>query len=148
MAGSLKSTRHDEASVVARRAVAHCDARLASYRAALDSGADPPTVAKWIADVTRERESAVQAMTDARSADRAPVVSRAEIAAVVTRMGKAVATLARADHADKQALYEELGLRLTYYPEDRTVIVEAGPGRHVHNGVSEGGLEPPRPCGH
>src|SRR5260370_25063146 len=46
MAGSLKSNRHDEATVTARRAIARCDARLASYRAALDPGADPATIAK------------------------------------------------------------------------------------------------------
>ena len=79
-------------------------------------------------------------MTEARGADQPPVVSRGEIAALVTKMGTAVATLARADHAAKQALYEQVGLRLTYYPQDRTVIVEAGPGRHVRDGVSEGGL--------
>jgi site-specific DNA recombinase len=82
-------------------------------------------------------------MTEARSADRPPLASRTDIAALVAKMGEAVATLAHADHTDKQALYEQVGLRLTYYPEDRTVVVEAGPGRHVRNGVSEGGFEPP-----
>lgn len=40
--------------------VAQCDAKLASYRAALEAGADPAVVARWIAETQTERHRAEQ----------------------------------------------------------------------------------------
>ena len=38
--------------------LARCDRRLGQYRHALDEGADPAVVTKWIDDVQTERASA------------------------------------------------------------------------------------------
>ena len=38
-----------------RREDAECDRKLAQYRAALDAGADPATVARWITETEAER---------------------------------------------------------------------------------------------
>ncbi len=44
----------------------------------------------------------------------------------------------------KSQLYQELGLEIVYQPDRSQAVVTA---RAVQS-VSEGGLEPPRPCGH
>ena len=56
-----------------------------------------------------------------------------------------VAVLADADPEDKRAIYDELGVNLTYHPTDESTSAQDA----VYSGfVSEGGLEPPRPEGH
>jgi hypothetical protein len=52
-----------------------------------------------------------------------------------------VRMLSDADAEAKSALYAALGIRLTYDPHKRTVIVEAQPGPWAHN-VPEGRLHP------
>ena len=56
--------------------------------------------------------------------------------------------LARATPEQRAAIYDEtLGLRITYDPDEpSSLLVEVRPT--VLRCVSEGGLEPPRPCGH
>lgn len=63
----LATTDRDEAVAMAKRSVARCDAKLASYRATLDAGGDPETVAKWMADVAQEQQAAKDALALARS---------------------------------------------------------------------------------
>jgi hypothetical protein len=50
--------------------------------------------------------------------------SKEDVRALVAALGDIVATLQRADHADKAAIYRELGSALTFHPEG-TVRVEA-----------------------
>jgi hypothetical protein len=42
----------------ARQVIKECERRLARYQAALDSGADPAVVTRWINDAQRDREAA------------------------------------------------------------------------------------------
>jgi hypothetical protein len=43
-------------------------------------------------------------------------------------------------------IYAALGIKMTYKPAQRTVLVESRPAPRVGvKAVSEGGLEPPRP---
>lgn len=130
---------------MAKRAVARCDAKLASYRATLDAHGDPETVAKWMADVAQEQQAARDALALARSAATANAsarLRRADVERMVRQMGEATAILSEGEAADKLALYQRIGLRLTYQPTERTVLVEAAPTTRVRNVVSEGGLEP------
>jgi len=50
----------------------------------------------------------------------------------------------------KAELYAGLNLQLTYQPAEDLAIAEASLmcATERVGGVSEGGLEPPRPCGH
>ena len=76
-------------------------------------------------------------------------LTRADIAGSVATLGVVAQTLTSADPASKAKLYEQLGIRLTYEPKPRQVLVDATVDIACTNGVvSEGGLEPPRPCGH
>jgi len=108
----------------ARRTLADCDDRLAQYRAALDAGADAVTVASWMAEVTTERHRAEIALRAATPSE-APTV--ADLRALIEGLGDMVAVLASADPHKRAELYKALGLRLTWHPKEKKVLVEAQP---------------------
>jgi site-specific DNA recombinase len=96
------------------RKIADCDRRLAQYRAALDAGANPATVAAWIAETEAEKAGYQVATRPADGMRRR--MSEAEIRATVDRLADLVSVLADADPDDKSEIFRRLGLRLTYYP--------------------------------
>lgn len=101
-----------------------CDRKLAQYRAALDAGADPATVARWITETETERAK-YQAIKRAAAPQLAPArMSRDQIASVVAALSDALTVLSSADPADKAQIYAGLGLRLTYQPSERLVRTE------------------------
>jgi hypothetical protein len=121
----------------ARRKLLDCDKRLARYRAALEGGADPKEVAGWIAQVQRERLRAEQALALAQRDSLTPE----DVRAVLAELPDMREVLAEADPALKAKVYADLGIRLTYKPKERTVLVEATPTR-VPQCVSEGRSHP------
>ena len=62
--------------------LAECDRKLAQYRAALDAGANPVTVAAWIAETQAEKASCQ--LSTSRAAPR-PRMTEAEIKAIVDK---------------------------------------------------------------
>ena len=54
-------------------------------------------------------------------------MTREEITSSVTALGDLIQVLRDADPADKAEVYSQLGLTLTYHPEDKRVIAEARP---------------------
>ena len=118
----------DEAAIAraeaARRKIAHCDDRLTKYRNALEAGADAAIVGGWIAEVRAERE---QAEADIEGAKPAEPLTRAEVKAIVLAMKDMARVLRRADPKLKAEVYADLGLTLTYHPDQRKVAVEADP---------------------
>jgi hypothetical protein len=119
----------------ARRALAEADGRLAKYRAALDKGADPTVVAAWIAEVQGERLAAERTL----ATRAATVLTAADARELVLALGDIARVLEDADPALKAKVYADLGIQLTYRPNERIVLVEAACGR-VPKSVSEGGL--------
>ncbi len=111
--------------------IAECDRKLTQYRATLDAGADPATVARWITETETER-ARYKAARRARPLDLPPRLTRDEIAAIVGGLSDLLTVLRDADTADKTEIYTQLGLRLTYRPASRTVDTEipVGPGQH------------------
>jgi site-specific DNA recombinase len=95
------------------RKITECDWKLAQYRAALDAGATPVTVATWIAETEAERATYSLAMN--RPAAR-PRMSEAEIKAVADKLADVARVLRAADPDDKAEIFRQLGLRLTYHP--------------------------------
>ena len=113
----------DEGSAdAARRELAKCDARLARYREALEAGADPTVVARWIAEIQAERDAA-EGELRRRRPDTA--LTEADIRAMVESVSDLIGVLGAAEPARKAALYESLGLKLTYDQNERRVLVEA-----------------------
>jgi site-specific DNA recombinase len=112
--------------------VAECDAKLARYRAALEAGADPAVVAGWIAETQAERRLAEQHRreTPSKVTDPAHRLSTEEIIAIVEELGDVVNALRDAEPEHKLDVYRNLGLRLTYDPETRTVRADIDLATH------------------
>jgi hypothetical protein len=113
----------DEAAVLARTRLAECDTKLVRHRAALEAGADPNVVTGWIAEVEAERRRILAMLNRPRQAPGR--MSREEIADLVRRLGEVVDVLREADPADRAEVYQRLGLRLTYHPDQRKVRVQS-----------------------
>jgi hypothetical protein len=109
----------------ARQTLLDCDVRLARYRQALEAGTDPAVVARWISEVQAERRAAEEELRQRRPA---AVLTEDDIRMMVESFGDLVGVLEAAEPTKKAALYESLGLSLTYESNRRTVLVEADLG--------------------
>lgn len=58
-------------------------------------------------------------------------MSHIEITRLVRTLGDIVTVLNHADPADKAEVYRQLGLRLIYHPDTKTVRAEANPAHTV-----------------
>ena len=134
LSGSSMRAVDDQAA----RKVAECDRKLAQYRAALDAGADPATVAGWITET--EAEKASYALLTRRPAPRARM-SEAEVKAIVDRLADIAGVLHDANPHDKAEVFRQLGLKLTYHPGRKIVEARVEP---VEFGFSDG-VRGPRP---
>jgi site-specific DNA recombinase len=76
--------------------IAKCDRKLDQYRATLDAGADPTTVARWITETEAERARHQAAMRAVPQRARQSM-SRDEIASVVSALSDLLAVLRAAD---------------------------------------------------
>jgi site-specific DNA recombinase len=108
----------------ARLQISDCDQRLAKYRAALEAGVEPALVAQWTSEVNAQR---AQAVAQLQTAPAEQTLSRAEIVEIVDALRQIHAALQRADSASKAAVYQELGLRLTYQPDQNRLLASASP---------------------
>ena len=99
-----------------RAIIDDCDSRLARYQAALDAGADPQTVAEWTRQVKTERAAALalDASRIRRQASRR--LTEDDIRALIISLGNLRDVLCAAEPAMKAAIYEQLGLKVTYMP--------------------------------
>jgi hypothetical protein len=105
---------------------------LARYRAALEAGADPAVVAAWIAETRAELRLAEQHRreTPGQVTDAVHRLSTEEIVAIVEELGDIVNALRDAEPEHKLEVYRNLGLRLTYDPETRTVRADIDLAAH------------------
>jgi site-specific DNA recombinase len=96
--------------------IASCDARLARYQAALDAGADPKAIAEWTRQVRAERAAVLarDAIQD-RSEPGRPLTED-DIRALITGLGDLRDVIHDAEPSVKAAIYEQLGLKVTYLP--------------------------------
>ena len=113
----------------AHRRIADCDRRLDRYRAALEAGADALVVAGWMREVQGERLAAEHELGNAAPA-QAPLTAN-EVRALIGGIQDAVALLGQADPNLKADMYAELGVELTYQPDQNLVKVRAQPCRTV-----------------
>jgi hypothetical protein len=59
-------------------------------------------------------------------------MSRDQIADLVKELGGLVAVLPEADPGERSAIYQQLGLRLVYHPQEQAVRIQAQPGSTPH----------------
>lgn len=95
------------------RKIAECDRKLTQYRAALDAGASPATVAAWIAETEADK---ARYQLSTRPAAARPRMSEAEIKSMVDKLADIVRVLGKADPDDKSEIFRQLGLKLAYQP--------------------------------
>ncbi|WP_206185060.1 recombinase family protein, partial [Thermoactinospora rubra] len=95
-----------------------CDRKLTQYRAALDAGADPVEVTRWINETKQER---ARLEGDLRTTPRQQRLSQEEIIELLQRVGDLAQAVVAADPGDKAELYKQLGLKMTYYPQRQLV---------------------------
>jgi hypothetical protein len=134
----LAGADEPDAEVEARHAelrdrIRNCDRRVQNYRAALDEGGEIATIAKWIAEVERERRGYEAALGRDVPGGK---LTKTQVRALVEALRDIVAVLSDADVEDKAALYTELGVSLTHHPDGR-VQVETRP-RGVEGRVGGG----------
>jgi site-specific DNA recombinase len=98
-----------------RAKIAECDRKLAQYRAALDAGASPATVAGWITETQAEKaryEIGLRQVAKARER-----MTDREIRTIVDKLADIARVLGDADADDKSEIFRQLGLKLTYHQE-------------------------------
>jgi hypothetical protein len=120
LAGATQPDPETEARLAAfAEQIRDCDRRLGRYQAVLNEGADPQIVARWMAQVQRERRH-----LEAQLGRKVPggKLTASQVRALVEALRDIVAILAEADQEDKADLYSELGVSLTYHPEGRATV--------------------------
>ncbi|WP_229688234.1 recombinase family protein [Micromonospora yangpuensis] len=146
---AMTDAQHDDtdhqAIAAARETLATCTTRLDRYRAALDTGADPAVVTRWIADVQAEQ---VTAEADLRRLTGRRTMNPDEIRHIVKSLGNITNVLRDADPKDKARIYRELGLTLTYRPTTRIVSAQATPSGSCTSLCPRGDLNPHALYGH
>ncbi|WP_157253841.1 hypothetical protein [Nonomuraea typhae] len=114
-----------------KREIADCDRKLKGYRAALDAGAAPVTVAEWMKD-EQARKATLERRLNHLPVGRPRRFDREAMAATLRQMGDMVAVLTKADPARKTKVYAELGLVLTFDPGKHEVLVAATSDQDSH----------------
>ena len=115
--------------------LADCDARLARYQATLDAGAEPQTIAEWTRQVKAERAAALA--RDATQTLRNPSrrLTEDDIRALITALGNLRDVIRDARPAEKAAIYDRLGLKITFKPEQARIRAEVtiNPEKYVEH---------------
>ncbi len=126
-----------------RKRIAKLDRELESYRNIVrtepEAGA---TVGRWIAETAQERRRLEAFLGNKPSTQ----LTKDEVKALVASLRDIAATLAAADPTDKAAVYEEMGIDVTYHQDGR-VLVESRP-RVVSDACRRGDLNPHALLGH
>ncbi|WP_373300414.1 recombinase family protein [Amycolatopsis deserti] len=137
----------EHAALAAMRVVEECDQALRRHRAALEAGADPQLVTRWMAETQARR---AETLAKARPAARPQRLSKDEIQGLIDSLGDLRRTLIHAAPEDKAAVYQQLGLQMIYHPGKRTVRVETNLDPHSwgYGTCPRGDLNPHALYGH
>ncbi|MFF4693897.1 recombinase family protein [Streptomyces sp. NPDC001307] len=119
----------DPEQVQARQVIKECERRLARYQAALDSGADPAVVTRWINDAQRDREAAQKKLDALPTVTRRkePPLTADQVREITDRLGDIAQRIQAADAEKKEPLYEALGITIAYDKATRTATVRSRP---------------------
>jgi DNA invertase Pin-like site-specific DNA recombinase len=127
MITELATAQFTESAV--RLKISECDHKLARYRAALDAGASPTTVAAWIAETEADKAGYLAEKRPTGGATRRQM-NRAEIKGIVDRLADLPRVLASANPEKKSEIFRQLGLRLTYHPGREIVEAQVQPSEY------------------
>ncbi|MFL6117687.1 MAG: recombinase zinc beta ribbon domain-containing protein [Catenulispora sp.] len=110
------STGGDDNAILAdaaRKDLAAADRKLGQYRALLEAGTDPATVAGWIREVEIEK---IAITARVRQLAGRAIMTAEDMTAIVHALGDLVKVLAQAAPADKMKIYKEPGCVSTTTP--------------------------------
>lgn len=107
----------------AKATIVECEAKLTQHRAALEAGANPVTIAKWMSETEAGLNAAQAQLRSARGA-KSERMTPEQIKELIASLASLVDVLRDADPADRQAVYQGLGLKLTYYPNEKEIRAE------------------------
>jgi DNA invertase Pin-like site-specific DNA recombinase len=114
----------NSAAIRAKAQIADCESKLARHRAALEAGANPATIAQWMAE-TEAQLVAAQAELRTAGAQRRRILTAQEIDVLIAGLGDLVRVLKDASPQARQGVYQTLGVRLVYRPDKQEIRVEA-----------------------
>lgn len=109
---------HEIARNELRRQLAQADRNLKQYRAALDAGANPAEVTKWINDAEHER---TRLQPELHILPREQTLAYDQITDMLTHASDLTKAISAADPHDKADLYQQLGLKMTYHPQKQLI---------------------------
>ena len=134
-ASDIEPAEDPEHELIVRRQIKDCDAKLAKYRQLLEQQPDVTSVGTWIAEVEQERKRLERKLGHKPQSRN---MTSAEIKALVAQLRDIASVLADATPEDKRAVYDELGVTLSYEPGGQTVQVAAGSPHVLMVGVGGG----------
>ncbi|MDN3359274.1 recombinase family protein [Actinomadura sp. DC4] len=112
----------DTTKIAARQILADCERKLRLHQAALEAGTDPKIVKQWTDEVLTRQASANAQL--AAIGERPRRLTKKEISSMIHNLGDQVGGLRFAAPKRKAEIYRDLGLKLTYKPQERIVRAE------------------------
>jgi len=101
-----------------------CEAKLRKYRQLLEERDDIAVIGEWIAEAERERNR-LQRLAKPTRRTAAPIAAHG-VREIVEQLQGISTALNSAEPNERRAVYDSLGVTLTYYPDRKTVHVSAG----------------------
>lgn len=132
-AKALEEHADTAAASAVRARIADCDAKLSTHRAALEAGADPTLVTRWIAQARRSRAEADLRVAGSGARGSESRMSRDEIAGLVRPISDLAAVIHQAEPAGKIEIYRAFDLRFAYRPGDTTLQAAIHLDPHENN---------------
>jgi site-specific DNA recombinase len=127
----LVASQEPEAQVEGHQAhlhdqLAEVERATANLVAAIEAGTDPALINPRLRQLRAEREMLERRLTNVVEPER---LGPAEIDALVNELGGMTAILGEATPAEKSRIYQGLGLRLVYQPDQHALLTTADLGR-------------------
>jgi site-specific DNA recombinase len=106
--------------------LAEIDKATANLVSAIEAGTDPAVLNPRLNQLRAELEITTNQLANLAAPDR---LTPADIDALMTELGGLTTILGAATLPEKTAIYQALGLRLVYQPDDNAVVATADLGR-------------------
>ena len=124
-----------EREIAIRDKLKECTEKLQKYRQLLETQPDVTVVGTWIAEVERERKN-LELQLNNKPINR--TMTAKEIRDIVSQLRDISTALTQATPEDRRAVYDELGVTLTYHPDNNAIEAGAGAPHVLRVGVGGG----------
>jgi len=135
-AGSHDAVHEPEPNRLIADQLRDCETKLRKYRQLLEERDDISVIGEWIAEAERERNR-LQRLSKPQRRPSDPLSART-IHEIVDELQGITVALDAAEPTERRAVYEALGVNLTYHPDRKSVHVGAGAPHVLRVGVGGG----------